>query len=127
MTDNERRVRAAELMGWTNIRCERTDVMKYLNYGEPILIGDYVVDGATTVTKPIRDYPHDMNAAMEVIAATSNIRWAMHQLDDGKTWTAYTMKQEGRGWKNVSDAQDELLSRAITDAFIKAMCNQNGE
>ena len=129
MTDNERRVRAAELMGWDLDEDSQrgTRIWQEPNGG---LIGSEVFrDGEWKLEcSPVPpDYPHDMNAAMELVrgARADELTFELYQgAHHGGQWDAAFFGGDGVA---VGCGRDELPARAITDAFIEAMRDQISE
>jgi len=153
MTDNERRVRAAELMGWKRPRgfaewgegSRWRDVREY----EDIHMGDIVAwrntktgDRLTAEEYDERscwktpngsyircppDYPHNMNAAMELAEFARKKRglnFALERDENDATYFALLYDGNADIW---AGGKDEGPARAITDAFIAAMCDQISE
>ena len=120
MTDNERRVRAAELMGATDFSiCEGDDQFEGYWPEED--------EGRGEGWKPVPDYPHDMNAAMELVrgARADELTFELYQgAHHGGQWDAAFFGGDGVA---VGCGRDELPARAITDAFIEAMRDQISE
>ena len=124
MTDDELRVEAAELDGYTEIS----------DLGNGSLVGsllsgrsdeDIAKYGKSMSRHDTPNHLNDMAAAWGLVEANPDWRWAVYGLDDGG-WCASPMKvvvmRNGYNiWDCVSEATDETAQRAITKAFIMAM------
>ena len=106
MTDDELRVKAAELMGWTKISNENF-------YGCP---------PGWESTLQIPDYIFDMAAAWPLVEKMVEMEWYPELINvgvRGELWCMY-LDNVRRSIRDMY-AQNENVKRAITISFIAAM------
>ena len=134
MTDDELRIKAAELIGWTSVG-ERHDNV----FGSPPNI-DLPQPAKGEWCTFVPDYPNDITAAWELIDRLvemefwPNISAPYGQGKDGDLWSV----QWNDGWVGVDVSEDEkeaeyerwtaygdTAPRTITRAFIIAMGENN--
>ena len=131
MTDDELRVKAAELMGWRFIGVlpvpGSLGESSYRAWEGEYGIVATIESDQPNLTKDnyLPDYPNDIAAAWGLVEHNPDWRWAVYELDGGG-WAATPMKVIGtRGehclWDHVSEATEDTAPRAITRAFILGM------
>lgn len=111
LTDEELRVKAAELAGWIECRT-------FTTLAAPLGMPPHPVDDGAFEVLP--DYPHDIAAAWELVEKMkSDDMLPTVEFADGEWWCDW-FGMEGPG--NATDG--DSAPRAITRAFVLAMSNE---
>ena len=114
MSDNELRIRAAELLGAKTTM----PLPAVLTWKQGAIIGQWEDKERGDIWREVPDYPNDIKAAWKLAEkARLSVIW-----ENGEWWVGQTASSLGGDWwfetPVICDAQ---ASRAITRAFILAM------
>jgi len=125
MTDEQLRVKAAELMGAKWYICKGVRILEFgrpLGWHESTEVEMRFPLGEEWDSN-IPDYPNEIAAAWPLTEAVPGARFAVYQMDHLADWTVNVMKgyYGEETWKVLAEFTDRPTSRAITKAFILAM------
>jgi len=118
MTDEEKRIKAAELMGWRRLHVATEGCLSGSLVGTP-------QRWLTDVDMGVPNYLNDIAAAWELVEHMAENCWMelKSPFEPGQPYFAGFTPHSCTGWNGVPDNQcyGETAPRAITTAFILAM------